>query len=73
MYIVHINKSVIQRNVNTGGNDPPVIVRNGRYGKTTRYCHEAKLTNARIVHSPQDPLPCGARVWIEADDVEIIR
>jgi hypothetical protein len=36
--------------------------------KTNTYAHEVEiLGNSKVVYSPDDPLPCGARLWIETD------
>jgi len=31
-------------------------------------CNEVEFTNGRVVYSPDSPLPCGAKVWIETND-----
>ena len=43
--------------------------------KTNTYAHEVNITGpAKVVYSPDKPLSCGARVWIETNDpVEIVR
>ena len=64
--IVHVNQHVIRRNVKTGEREPPITVRRGR--KTTR-AHAVEIVGpARVVYSPDKPLSCGARLWIEATD-----
>ena len=61
--IIHVNQQVIARNRKTGQNDPPLIARNYK-GSTP--CHEIEILGpAKLVNRPHDPLPCGARVWIE--------
>lgn len=61
--IVHVNQAVIRRNQKTGANDPPLIARTYK-GSTP--CHEIEILGpSKIVNRPHDPLPCGARVWIE--------
>lgn len=67
--IVHVNRAVVARNAKTGANEAPLIIRRGR---EREYAHEVDLIGpARVVHSPHKPLSCGARVWIEADDVAV--
>lgn len=64
--IVHVNRHVLAANRKHDLNDPPLTVRRGR--RTERF-HSVELVGpARVVHSPDKPLPCGARVWIEAAD-----
>lgn len=66
--IIHVNQNVIRSNRKHGLEDPPITIRQG--GKVVR----ASLVELRdrrgglvavIKYSPQDPLSCGARVWIE--------
>jgi len=34
--------------------------------KSNEYCHEVKIKgDSKVIYSPDNPLPCGARVWIE--------
>ena len=42
--------------------------------KSNTYCDEVILKgNSRVIYSPDKPLSCGARVWIETnDEVEIV-
>ena len=36
--------------------------------KSNDYCHEAIIDGpCRVVYSPDKPLSCGARVWIETE------
>lgn len=66
--IVHVNQHVIRRNARTGEKSPPISVRKGRHGPV-RYVNSIGFDGpAWLVHSPDKPLPCGARVWIELQD-----
>jgi hypothetical protein len=60
---IHVNQHVIRRNTRTGEREPPVTV------KTSRANHRARSVRiegaSEVVYSPDRPLPCGARVWIE--------
>lgn len=61
--ILHVNQAVIKRNRDNGSNDPPLIVRNY---KGSRPAHEVEILGpSRLMNRPHDPLPCGARVWLE--------
>jgi hypothetical protein len=70
--ILHVKQAVIRRNVREGRNDPPLIVRNY---KGSVLAHEVEIQGpSRLVNSPDKPLSCGARVWIETEaPVSIIR
>ena len=64
--IIHVNQLVIRSNAKQGLNEPPLTFRKGRNGRESTRAHEVEIHGpSKIVHSPHDPLPCGARVWIE--------
>lgn len=63
--IIHVNQSVIRHNNKTGWRGPPITVKN-RKGNT--YAHEVEIHGpCKIVYSPDKPLSCGARLWIETE------
>lgn len=63
--IVHVNQHVIRSNAKTGRRAPTITVKRG---KTNRYAREVVIDGpCRVVYSPDKPLPCGARVWIETE------
>ena len=68
---IHVNQHHIKANAKDGGNRPVLTVKDY---KQNRKCNEVEFTNGRVVYSPDKPLSCGARVWIETDDpVKIIK
>jgi hypothetical protein len=70
--IVHVNQHVVKSNAKTGATEPVLTVKTY---KSNTYAHEVEiLGNSRVVYSPDKPLSCGARVWIETDaQVNIIK
>jgi hypothetical protein len=63
--IIHVNQHVIKANRANGTNDPVLTVKTY---KSNTYCHQVDIQGpSRIVHSPDKPLSCGARVWVETD------
>jgi len=63
--IIHVNQHAIRRNLKTGETKPCLTVKCGR---TNTYAHTVEITGpCRVVYSPDKPLSCGARVWIETD------
>jgi hypothetical protein len=68
--IIHVNQHVIKKNGKEGLNDPPLTVKTY---KENRRAHRADILDgegnviATVVHSPDKPLSCGARVWIETE------
>jgi hypothetical protein len=69
--IIHVNQHVIKTNAKSGARDPVLTVKSGR---TNRYAHEVILTGpGKVVYSPDKPLSCGAKCWIETmDPVELV-
>ena len=68
---IHINQHVIRRNQKTGEREPVITVKT--YKENT-YCHEVLIEGpCKVIYSPDKPLSCGARVWVETEsDVEYI-
>ena len=68
--IIHVNQHNIKRNAKYGTDDPVLTIKTY---KQNDYAHEATiktkdgLTVARVIYSPNVPLNCGARVWIELE------
>jgi hypothetical protein len=68
--IVHVNQHKILANLKSGERDPVLTVKTY---KDNRYAHSVLINGpCRVVYSPDKPLSCGARVWIETDsNVEV--
>ncbi len=67
--VVVVNRHIVQRNRKTGEREKPLRKSNGKYGKPS-YCNDLQFTGAsgRLRYDPDNPLPCGATVWIEFDE-----
>ena len=67
---IHINQHVIRSNTRNDKNDPVITVKTSR---DNIYCHAVKiLGESTVVYSPDKPLSCGAKVWIETTaDIEV--
>ena len=62
---IHINQHVIRANKKNGTHDPVITVKTS---KNNHYTYAAEIDGlSRVVYSPDKPLSCGARVWIETD------
>ena len=60
---IHVNQHVIKANAKNGENNPIFTVKQG--GNNT-YAHNVKVKGEmELVYSPDKPLSCGAKVWIE--------
>jgi len=70
---IHVNQHVIRRNLSVtdpSQHEPPITVKDY---KSNRYASNVSIRDsegnevARVVYSPDKPLSCGARVWIETE------
>jgi hypothetical protein len=63
--VIHVNQHIIRSNYKKGERHPVLTVKSKG---SNIYAHEAVINGpCRIVYSPDKPLPCGARVWIETE------
>ena len=69
--IIHENQHVVRQNGKTGERNPVLTVKTY---KSNTYAHEVEIDGpSRIVYSPDKPLSCGAKVWIETtSEVKIV-
>ena len=69
--IIHVNQHVIKRNTKSGEREPVLTCKTY---KTNDYAHEALIYGqdgklaAKVIYSPDKPLSCGAKVWIETQN-----
>jgi hypothetical protein len=60
---IHVNQHVIRRNARDGTSDPVLTVKDY---KSNRLANSVEIDGpSRLVYSPDKPLACGAKVWIE--------
>lgn len=60
---IHVNQHVIRRNRKLGTKEPPISIKT--YRDNVR-CLSVEIEGpSRLVYSPERPLGCGARLWIE--------
>ena len=69
MYYIVVNKHRVQSNRKYGTNDPVFRISKGKYGKPTYGVEVEFPEGSRLVEDVQNPLPCGATVWIEAPSI----
>ena len=62
---IHINQHVIKSNHKNNKQEPVITVKTY---KSNTYGHQVHiLGECKVVYSPDKPLSCGAKVWIETD------
>ena len=60
---IHINQHTIRRNQKTGERKPVISCKTY---KENIYSNSVEILGpSKVVYSPDKPLSCGARVWIE--------
>jgi hypothetical protein len=61
--VIHINRNVIDSNRKHNKSDPPVTVKTSN---SNHYGSEIEIEGpSKVIYSPDKPLSCGARMWIE--------
>ena len=67
---IHVNQHVIKANAKYGENNPVFTIKQG--GKNTYAYNVRVVGEMELVYSPDKPLSCGAKVWIETrGDIEL--
>lgn len=62
---IHVNQHVIRRNRKESRDDPPLAIKTSRQNVKA---HRVEIAGpSTVVYSPDKPLACGARVWIETN------
>jgi hypothetical protein len=72
--IIHVNQHVIKSNTKTGERQPPLTVKTYKENRKTSKAQivvDGRVV-AQIVYSPDSPLSCGARVWIETAEEVLV-
>ena len=67
---IHVNQHKIKSNKKYNLNEAVITVKTS---KSNTYGHEVEVLGpSKVIYSPDKPLSCGARVWIETNsDVKI--
>jgi hypothetical protein len=66
--IIHVNQSVVRANKKNGVQNPVLTCKTY---KENIYAQEIEILDksgdviAKVIYSPDKPLSCGARVWVE--------
>ena len=66
--IIHVNQHVIRANKKNGEENPVLTCKTYKeniYAKELEILDESGNVVAKVIYSPDKPLSCGARVWIE--------
>lgn len=62
---IHVNQHVIKSNAANNENEPVLTIKTY---KSNTYAHRVVINGpSEVVYSPDHPLSCGAKVWIETD------
>jgi hypothetical protein len=67
---IHINQHVIRSNSKTGEREPVITAKTY---KENNYGNEVIINGpCKVIYSPDKPLSCGAKVWIETEGEVIV-
>ena len=68
--IIHVNQHIIKSNYKNKERKPVLTVKTYR---DNNYASEVEIKgNSKIIYSPDKPLPCGAKVWIETESEVVL-
>lgn len=78
--VIHVNQHNIKHNSKCDFAERKPVLTCKTY-KDNNYCNELVITDdngkiiAKVIYRPDNPLSCGAKVWIESDtnNVKIVR
>jgi len=66
---IHVNMHIIRANAKHGTDEPAITVKTY---KDNRRAREVSIDGpSKVVYRPEQPLSCGARVWIECDNDDV--
>lgn len=67
---IHVNQHIIRENHKTGERNPTITVKTYKHNI---YAHKVDILGpSSVIYSPDKPLSCGARLWIETDSPILI-
>ena len=70
--IIHVNQAHIRSNRKVNPNERIPVLTVKTY-KTNTYCNSVQIKGpSKVVYSPDKPLSCGARVWVETEHEVVI-
>ena len=62
---IHVNQAIIKSNRKNNENKAVLTVKTY---KSNTYAKEVEIQgNSKVIYSPNNPLSCGAEVWIETE------
>ena len=69
---IHVNQHIIKSNRKNNEDKPVLTVKTY---KSNTYAKEVEIQgNSKVIYSPNNPLSCGAEVWIETEsEVNIVK
>ena len=67
---IHVNQHVIRANAKKGESNPPLTVKTS---KANHKCTSVEVQGpSTVVYSPEKPLSCGAKVWVETNSPVLV-
>ena len=73
--IIHINQHIIRSNSKNNTNDPVITCKtykSNEYANSLDIKDKNNITIAKVIYSPDKPLSCGAKVWIETEATVVL-
>lgn len=70
MFHVVVNKHRVRANQNLEARYPVFRCSKGKFGKPFYRSQVSFPKGCSLKYDPENPMPCGASVWIEAEEIE---
>lgn len=73
--IIHVDQHILRGNRKTGSRNPPLSLRTYRSiekAQKIQIVDDQGKVIATLKYQPDDPLKCGATVWLEADRARLV-
>lgn len=69
--IIHVNQHKIRKNQKSQRKEPPITVKTY---KSNDYAYEVEILGpSKLVYRPNQPLSCGAHLWLETESEVILK
>lgn len=68
---IHVNQHIVKKNAKTGERKPCITVKTY---KSNKYANEVLISGpSELIYRPDNPLPCGAKIWLETNSTVLIK
>lgn len=70
--IIHVNQHAVRRNAKRDASEAMEPVITVKTHRANTYGFTVEFADGKVVYSPDKPLSCGAKVWIETNNPVVV-